>query len=146
MFCEGEIIYFTPFYFKNGHTAKNKYFIVLRSSANGTILASLPTSVNKIPASIMAMHGCVNHDDRCFNCYYFEAGRPVCENGFYFSRPTHVYGNEVDSYEIAVFSSVYGIEGVDYNRVGVLLPQEFNDLVSCIRNSASVKRKIKRLL
>ena len=29
MFLEGVIFYFTPFYFKNGNTAKQKYFVVL---------------------------------------------------------------------------------------------------------------------
>jgi hypothetical protein len=30
MFDEGTIIYFDPFYFKNGNAAKPKYFVVLK--------------------------------------------------------------------------------------------------------------------
>lgn len=45
MLEEGNIIYFTPFYFKNGKsTAKPKYFIVLKANVdNKGVLASLPT-------------------------------------------------------------------------------------------------------
>jgi len=35
MLEEGNIIYFDPFYFKNGNTAKRKYFIVLKNTADG---------------------------------------------------------------------------------------------------------------
>jgi hypothetical protein len=146
LFQQGEIVYFTPFYFKNGNTAKDKYFIILKVIENQTILASLPTSINKGPAFIGVMHGCINHDDRCFNCYLFEQGKPVCTNGFSFPLPTHVYGNEVEDYQISILSSVYGIEGVDFFRVGVLTPTEFSSLISCIKNSESVRNKIKRSL
>lgn len=50
MFEEGNIIYFDPFYFKNGNTAKSKYFIVLKNvKDSNTILASLPTRRDSIP-------------------------------------------------------------------------------------------------
>jgi hypothetical protein len=82
LFTEGEIIYFIPFYFKNGNASKNKYFIVLKKVDENIILAALPTSVNKIPSFITANHGCINYDDGCFNCYFFEANRVICDNGF----------------------------------------------------------------
>lgn len=44
MYQKGNIIYFTPFYFKNGNTPKPKYFVVLSVSESETILASLPSS------------------------------------------------------------------------------------------------------
>lgn len=42
MFTPGNILYFTPFYFKNGAPSKNKYFIVLKDVDGQLVLASLP--------------------------------------------------------------------------------------------------------
>lgn len=146
MFSEGEIILCTPFYFKNGNPAKNKYFIVLKNIDQTSIIASLPTSINKIPSSLAQTHGCINHDDRCFNCYLFEAGVSICDNGFYFPLHTHIYGNELEDYELSIIQSIYGIEGVDFERKGTLNKTEFEQLVSCLKNSTSVKRKIRKHL
>jgi hypothetical protein len=49
VFEEGNIIYFDPFYFKNGNTAKPKYFVVLKNFNKNSILASLPTRKDTIP-------------------------------------------------------------------------------------------------
>ena len=146
MFSEGQIIYFSPFYFKNGNTAKNKYFIVIKNVENEVIIASLPTRLNKIPSFVTVPHGCVNHNERCFNCYLFEAGRKITDNGFCFDLPTFIYGDEIEDYKLETLNSVYGMEGVDYEIMGTLLNEEYNALLECIRNSTSVKRKIKRLI
>jgi len=146
VFSEGQIIYFSPFYFKNGNTSKNKYFVVLKNIDDKIILASLPTRTNKIPSFINSAHGCINLDDRCFNCYLFEAGRPICDNGFCFDLHTFIYGSEVEDYELEILKSVYGIEGVDYEISGKLILKELTELRKCLMESASVKRKIKRLL
>lgn len=146
MFSEGQIVYFSPFYFKNGNTSKNKYFVVLRNLNDKTILASLPTRTNKLPSFITTTHGCINIDERCFNCYLFEAGKPICDNGFYFDLHTFIYGNEVEDYEVEILKSVYGIEGVDFEVVGKLLSNELSALIKCLMESTSVKRRIKRLL
>ena len=135
-----------PFFFKNGNTSKNKYFIVLKNIDDKIIIASLPTRSNKSPALINAAHGCINHDDRLFNCYIFESNRVIADNGFCFDMNTYVYGNEVEDYETAILSSIYAIEGVDYEIVGRLREDEYNNLYNCILNSSSTKRKIKRLL
>jgi hypothetical protein len=146
LFKEGQIILFTPFFFKNGNTSKDKYFIVLKSIDGSLIIASLPTSINKIPSFATGSHGCINLDDHCFNCYLFEAGRSICANGFSFPLHTHIYGNEVEDYELEILNSVYGIEGVDYIIIGDLLVSEYNNLIECLKNSKSVKRKIKKHL
>lgn len=146
MFSEGQIVYFMPFFFKNGNTSKNKYFIVLKNIDNKLIIASLPTRSNKAPALINVTHGCINNDDRCFNCYLFESNRIISDNGFFFDMNTYVYGNEVEDYEMEMLSSVYAIEGVDYEVVGKLSNNEYLDLHTCLLNSSSIKRKIKKLL
>jgi hypothetical protein len=146
VFQEGQVILFTPFYFKNGDKSKDKFFIVLKNIDDKVIIASLPTSVNKIPSFIKESHGCINHDDRCFNCYLFEAARPVCSNGFAFKLHTHIYGNEVEDYELSILNSVYGIEGIDFVLIGTLLEEEYKNLLACLKNSNSVKRKIKKYI
>jgi hypothetical protein len=146
MFSKGQIVYFTPFYFKNGNTAKNKYFIILKNYNSDVIIATLPTRTNKAPALIDISHGCINDDDRCFNCYLFEGGREICVEGFYFDMNTYVYGNEVEDYKTEQLMAVYGIEGVDYNIIGHLTEKEFHQLYECIKVSKSIKNKIKRML
>ncbi len=146
MFIPGHIIYFPTFYFKNGNTAKPKYLIVLGVSGDKTIVASLPTRVNNAPTLINVAHGCINQDDRVFNCYAFEPGRIICDNGFSFDLPTFIYGNQVEDYEVEIFEGVYQIEGIDYEIKGTLNNDEFTGIIDCIKNSVSTKRKIKRLL
>ena len=146
MFSKGQIIYCTPFYFQNGNTAKPKYFIVLNNINEETIIASLPTRSNHAPTLIDITHGCVNFDDRRFNCYVFEPNRVITTNGFSFPIGTYIYGNEVESYHAKLLSSIYTIENIDYEVLGTLTEAEFTDIYDCIKNSSSVKRGIKRLL
>ena len=58
MFEEGNILYFKPFYFKNKNIPKNKFFIVLKTTEEGNILASLPTKINHIPNGSEKDAGC----------------------------------------------------------------------------------------
>ncbi len=146
MFKEGQIIYFQPFYFKNGNTSKNKYFIVLKCINDKIIIASLPSSISKAPSLININHGCINDEERCFNCYIFQKQKPICENGFAFDLDTYMYGNEVEDYEMQTLSQVYAIEGVDFEYMGDLTKKEFNAIYSCLKDSGSTKRKIKKLL
>lgn len=146
MFVKRNVIYFTPFYFLNGNTAKPKYFVVIASTAEDTIVASLPTSVNNAPLLNAIEHGCVNHDDRNFNCYIYCKDREICDNGFAFPRTTYIYGNQIDVYSTNLVEQTYKIENVDYNIVGSLTQQEYDALVDCIMKSKAVKRKIKKVI
>lgn len=146
MFIEGNIIYFSPFYFKNGNKSKNKFFIVLKNVDNNVIIATLPTKVDKVPSFLHKLHGCINDDERCFNCYLFEPKRVITDNGFGFELHTFIYGNEVDDYDIAILQSVYGIEGVDFDIIGKLLKEEYENLIACLLNSKSIKRGLKKIL
>lgn len=56
---EADILYFEPFYFKNGNISKNKYFVVLKCFATSNLLASLPTSKDFVPARNMKPEGCI---------------------------------------------------------------------------------------
>jgi len=146
VFSDGQVIYFNPFYFKNGNTAKPKYFVVLKSINNTTLVASLPTRSDKVPSFITKAHGCLNDNSRCFNCYMFEQGKAVCTNGFCFPLDCFIYGNEVEDYEVSIFQSVYPIPNVDYEIKGQLTTTEFQALLQCLQISTSIKRKIKKLL
>ena len=69
MFQEGSIIYFTPFYFKNGNTAKPKYFVVLKNQDDQNLLASLPTRKDNIPVRNEIQNGCLELPDINLNCF-----------------------------------------------------------------------------
>lgn len=146
MFTSGNILYFDPFYFKNGNPAKAKYFIVLAVTPTNTVLATLPSSKDFVPGSRAVEHGCIEIEAANFNCYVFPAGQPVAINGWAFPRHTFVYGQQLDEYELADLQSRYPVSGLDYEIVGQLTPDEFERLRACLAASAAVKRKFKRML
>ena len=146
MYSPGKIIYFDPFYFKNGNTNKPKYFIVLHNNSNNTLLASLPTRTDHIPGNLVVKHGCISSDEINFNCYHFEANKPITTNGWGFNQPTFIYGSEINDYEVKLLNQIYQVEKVDYEIIGSLKKEEFKNLVECFLKSTSVKRKYKSLL
>jgi hypothetical protein len=145
LFIPGQIVYFKEFFFKNGNTSKPKYFIVLAVGPK-LIVASLPTRSNLSPLLVNKFHGCINLDERCFNCYAFEAKKIIGKSGFSFELPTFIYGDQVENYELELMEDIYKIRGVDYEVLDILMDSEFIEVINCIKNSASAKRKIKRLL
>ena len=99
------------------------------------------------PSLINIPHGCNNHEDRCFSCYVFEAGKPVCENGFSFKLQTHMYGDQINDYELETITKNDSIiEGVDYDIIGLLTKAEFTYIYKCLSENNSTKGRIKRLL
>ena len=69
MFSERDILYFSPFYFKNGNKPKNKFFVVLKELDGKTIIASLPTSHDHIPKQSEVDRGCIEIIESCLNCF-----------------------------------------------------------------------------
>lgn len=143
---EGDILYFDLFYFKNSSTPKAKYFVVLKSVGATTILASLPSSRDFRPIALAADYGCVEIPEACFNCFVFKAGVAVTTNNWAFPLDTFVYGQQIDEYEIATLQDIYPVPGLDYKIVGRLMKFEFTQLKTCFSQSASVKRRFRRLL
>lgn len=143
---EGAILFFNPFYFKNGNVSKPKYFIVLKALNGTTILASLPSSIDFRPTTDATSHGCVELPEARFNCYVFEAQRLVTTKGWAFPLNTFVYGQQIDEYELSVLKDIYPVEGLDYKIVGTLLTGEFQRMKDCFLKSASVKRKFRKML
>lgn len=146
MFTPGNILYFTPFYFKNGSPSKNKYFIVLKDIDGQLILASLPSSKIYLPHRIAEDHGCIEVPEGCINCYLFVQDQVIGQQGFSFPMLTAIYGQQIDIYDRASIQHQYPIQGVHYNVVDCLLPAELEAVLDCLRNSSSVSRKYKKIL
>lgn len=148
MFAEGDILYFSPFYFKNGNTPKNKYLVVLKNIGSVSIFAILPTSKDSIPNNLTndKSYGCIECKDINFNCFVFTPKIEVTECGKRFEFQTHLYGYQIDDYNIDDMIKRYPIVGKDFYIWGKMKPRLFSELKDCFRNSASVKRKYKKIL
>jgi hypothetical protein len=146
LYTAGKLIYFNPFYFKDGTDSKPKYFLVLKVVNNDVVIASLPSSKIHLPQAQPLVHGCLEIPDACINCYIFEANRPITKCGWSFDMNTLLYGNWLDDYNLAILQSNYTIEGVDYEIIGSLTDVELQNVLNCFINSSTVKRKYKRLL
>jgi len=146
MFKVGNIIYFTPFYFKNGNTAKPKYFVVLKEVEEKTILASLPTRKDSIPENEVVEYGCIELPDINLNCFVFSPEITVTKCNKHFDFRTHIYGYQIDSYNIAELSDIYRIEGTDFEIFGEMQDELFTQLIDCLKTSRAVKRKYIRAL
>ena len=147
MYLPGSILYFTPFYFKDGKSSsKNKYFLCLCHDGEDMIVASLPSSQDYVPAFIKKQHGCIDVPEGNFNCYHFGEDVPVTITGWSFPKPTYVYANWIDTFSLGIFKDVYVLEGIDYEIVGRLTPAEFEAVIRCFLSASSIKRKYKRLL
>lgn len=146
MFKEGTIIYFDPFYFKNGNTAKPKYFVVLKNQADQNILASLPTRTDSIPQKEEIDNGCIELPSINLNCFVISDDIEVTECGKTFDFKTHIYGHQIDVYEIEFLKEIYPLENTDYEIWGEMKNEIFLSLIECLKNSKSVKRKYRKIL
>lgn len=146
MFEEGTIIYFDPFYFKNGNTAKPKYFVVLKNQDNHTVLASLPTRTDSIPQKEEIDNGCIELPSISLNCFVISNDIEVTECGKYFDFKTYIYGHQIDVYEIEFLQEIYPLKNTDYEIWGKMKNEIFLSLIQCLRNSKSVKRKYRKIL
>ena len=147
MYQEGRVIYFTPFYFQNGQSApKEKYFVVLKVVNGSTILASLPTRNDYIPIGSTVTSGCVELPNISLNCFIIQKDTPITDKGLEFEFTTHLYGGELEDYELSMLQSIYNMEDFDYIDCGMLDASIFQSMINCFQNSDSVKRKYIRLL
>ncbi len=146
MFEPGTLLYFTPFYFKNGNAAKDKYAVVIANCSNpdSCIILSLPTRRDNVPEKYEQETGCIEKPAISFNCYVIPAKEIVTECGFSFPIRTHLYGMNLDTYPTEMLESNYPLEGSDYEIVGKIIPELFQDLVDCFKRAKIVKRKIKK--
>jgi len=146
MFETRNILYFDPFYFKNGNTAKAKYFIVLKIIENKVIIASLPSSKDYIPFFVEIKHGCIELPDMNFNCFIITPEIQVTECGKHFPRNTFLYGQHIDDYDMVFMKELYPLENTDYIIWGKMEKSLFIRLITCFLRSKSIKRKYKAIL
>lgn len=146
MFSEGIIISFDPFYFKNGNTAKPKYFVVLKNVDGLSILASLPTRKDSIPENEEIENGCVELSSINLNCFVISNKIEVTECGKTFDFKTHIYGHQIDAYEVKLLKEIYPLENTDYVIFGKMKRHLFLSLIDCFKSSKAVKRKYKKIL
>jgi hypothetical protein len=146
-FPVGTIIYFTPFYFPNGKSApKNKYFIVLHQLDEQWVVASLPTSVDRVPERIAQEHGCLQLPEAMFYAYIFKPGRSVTNDGWSFPLTTYIYTAWVEAFDKRIFSEVYTVEDVDYQVIGRLTKAEYTALIQCALTSGDLKGRFRNAL
>lgn len=146
MFEAGTIIYFDPFYFKNGNTAKPKYFVVLKNVNGKNILASLPIRRDNIPVADEIEYGCIENPSINLNCFVISTKTEVTNCKKTFDFKTHIYGHQIDDYDVSALEEIYPIEGTDYFIWGIMKESIFADLIDCLKNSKSVKRKYRKIL
>lgn len=109
-------------------------------------MASLPSSQAHLPSQQIVKHGCLEISEMCITCYVFESKRPITKNGWSFSLNTFLHGLWIDDYILSDLKANYSIEHVDYEIIGDLTNEELDSIIRCFANSASVKRRYKRIL
>lgn len=147
LFEEGKVLYFDPFHFRDkAGGQKPKYYIVLKRLENEVVLATLPTSKDHVPGTIEKVHGCLEHPEINFNCYYFPAGCMVCTNGFGFPVETYVYGYRLQTHSVGDFLLEQEDGETVISEKGKLTDEEYLSLVDCLRLSPAVKRVYRKAL
>ena len=132
---------FTPFVFKNGACPKKKFYIVLKLMDDYLMMASLPTSKDHIPNDVTLKSGCINIPERLVNAYVFLPKKPVTEK-FSFTRPTFVYGEQVDEYSQTYLDEM----NTEVDDLGIIRSELFAQLKDCLKQSVLLKRKYRNLL
>ena len=146
MFSEGLIVYFDPFYFKNGNPAKPKYGLILKKIDGNSIILSLPTRKDCIPSTydLSIDLKCIELPAVNQNCFFLSATKVITECGKKFYFNTFLYGHQLDIYNN--LEVMYPEENVHYIIWGKVKDEIFSQIVQCFKNSKSVKRKFKKLL
>jgi hypothetical protein len=145
MYIPGNIFYFKPFYFPEGGS-KPKYFITLYNNGDSVIVAALPSSQDYVPAQVEKKHGCLNYPEGDFNAYYFSPQLPITTDGWSFPVHTFIYGNWIKSLDLGILEATYQVEGVDYEIIGRLTPNEYDSIVQCLLTARTLRNKVRRLL
>lgn len=130
MFEADNIIYFDPFFFKNGNTAKAKYFVILKTLENSSLIASLPTRKDSTPRNNSIDIGCIEIPELNFNCFVVPNSTEVTTCGKMFDFTTYLYGYQIDDYSIDLLMEIYPNEGSDYNIWGKMKDDLFNQLIN----------------
>lgn len=140
MFEEGQLLFFDPFFFKNG-THKPKFFIVLKDLEDNYILASLPTSQDHLPDKFSNVEGCVKEDNSRLSAFVFNKDVLITET-FSFQKRTYIYGEQLDEYSKLHLDNFHSKIEVK----GKIKTHLYEQLIECFKNSSVVKNKYKKIL
>ena len=146
MFEPGKLLYFNPFIFPDGGDPKPKFFVVLGEIDDSLLLASLPTSKDHVPSDVEVVSGCLEIAERMVNAYIFMANEDVTDNGFFFEKNTFIYGQNIKTYNTAVFLQQQTTGQTEIKEKGKLKDDVFNALRECLKNSDAVRKKFKKYL
>lgn len=146
MFEPGNLLYFDPFIFPDGGEPKPKFFVVLGEVDETVLLASLPTSKDHIPSDVEVTSGCLEIAERMVNAYIFMANEVVTENGFFFEKNTFIYGQNIKTYNTAIFLQQQIARQIEITEKGKLKNDVFTALKECLKNSDAVRKKFKKYL
>ena len=146
MFEPGNLLYFNPFIFPDGGDPKPKFFVVLGEVDEMVLLASLPTSKDHIPSDVEVKSGCLEIPERMVNAFTFMANEEVTDTGFFFDRNTFIYGQNIKTYNTAVFLQQQTAGQTDITDKGKLKEDIFSALRECLKNSDAVRKKFKKYL
>lgn len=97
------------------------------------------------------VHGCIDDSTINFNCYYFKAGKDIAFSDvagetFSFPRDTYVYGYRIAFFDLELFKKQIKEHLSMVTLKGRLFETEMQELLDCLRKSASVKRSFRKLL
>ncbi len=145
---QGTLLYIYNYLFDD-LSSKNKYFLVLKEiNETESILVSLPSSKDYIPSTAKIEHGCIDLSLTAQQTTYcFEKDKIITKDtSFCFPLNTFVYGQYLTSIKISDFTTKYPVEGVHYEKIGILNDVEIDNIINCFKNSNVVKNKYKKLL
>lgn len=150
MFDEGNLLLFNPFYFRDG-SSKPKFFVVLNRDENDVLLASLPTSKDHVPGDLEVHSGCYEMPERNINVYVFLKDMDIATDlttglPFSFRKNTFIYGADLQKFPAAAFLEQVKNGETTIEIKGKINEDIYDDLKRCLKNSASVKNKYKKLL
>ena len=146
MFEPGNLLYFNPFIFPDGGEPKPKFFVVLGEVYDSVLLASLPTSKDHIPSDVEVTSGCLEIAERMVNAYIFKANEVVTDNGFFFEKNTFIYGQNIKTYNTAIFLHQQTDSLTEITEKGKLRDEIFTSLKDCLKNSDAVRKRYKQYL
>ena len=112
MFEEGNLLLFTPFYFKNGAMPQSKFFLVLKAFDGNVFVFLAGESV---------------------------ACHPLTNREFAFSLNTFIYGADLETYPISVFEKQIADHLSEVNLIGKVVEPVYRDLRECLKHSRMVK-------
>lgn len=115
------------------------------------MLASLPTSKDHVPGDLEVRSGCYELPDWNVNVYVFLKDTNIASDQntglpFAFRKNTFIYGADLRTFPATAFQEQVNNGETIIELKGKINTDIYDDLKRCLKNSASVKNKYKKLL